>query len=320
MWRYLGTVVLLVALAGCGGSSTPGHRSHPSSTSPSPSVAALPPLGPVGMVQAADGTVWAAYVKSDAIAALDEHGRPAPPVQVGDGPLRIAELDGSLWVTSIRDGNLTEVDPASGAVRRTIHLDGEPEGVAPYQGHLWVVLQKDAALVEVDPSDGKVLHRYRVGGEPRLVAPGEGALYVSDFAGGRVVRVDAGTGKVTRSAAVCAGVQDMQVHAGAVWSASMKDERLVGLDPQTLRVVGRVMLDGDPDGLTEGDDGALLVSLQDGPGLDTVDTSSRTVRRLFTGKSGRIYDEANNDVLVVGSTAYLSDFTGNTVTRVPLTP
>jgi streptogramin lyase len=162
MWRYLGTVILLVALAGCGGSSTPAQTSRPSSTSSS--VAALPPLGPVGMVQAADGTVWATYVKSDAIAALDEQGRPGPRVQVGDGPLRIAELDGSLWVTSIRDGNLTEVEPASGAVRRTVHLDGEPEGVAAYQGDLWVVLQKDAALVEVDPSDGKVPHRYGVGG------------------------------------------------------------------------------------------------------------------------------------------------------------
>ena len=319
MWRYLGTVVLLATLAGCGGSSVPaGGSPHPASSSPS--VASLPPLGPVGMVQAADGTVWAAYVKSDAIAALDAQGRPGPPVHVGNAPLRIAELDGSLWVTSIRDDNLTEVDPASGAVGRTFHLDGEPEGVAAYQGHLWVVLQKAATLVEVDPADGKVLHRYDVGGEPRLVVPGTGALYVSDFARGRVVRVDPGSGKVTRSGAVCAGVQDLQVHDGALWGACMKDERLVGLDPSTLGVVGRVPLEGDPDGLAESDGGALLVSLQDGPGLATVDTASGTAQRLFTGKSGRLYDEANNDVLVVGSTAYLSDFTGNAVTLVPLAP
>jgi streptogramin lyase len=316
MWRYLGTVVLLTVLVGCGGSSTPAAP-HPSSSSPS--TAGLPPLGPVGLVQASDGTVWGAYAKSDAIAALDKQGQPSSPVHVGDAPLRIAQLDGSLWVTSIRDGNLTEVDPASGAVRRTVHLDGEPEGVAAYQGHLWVVLQKDAALVEVDPSNGKVLHRYGVAGAPRLVVPGEGALYVSDFAGGRVVRVDPGSGKVTHSGAVCAGVQDLQVHADAVWGACMKDERLVGLDPATLRMVGRVPLKGDPDGLTESG-GALLVSLQEGPGLATVDTSTGTVRRLFTGKTGRLYDEANNDVLVVGSTAYLSDYTGSAVTLVPLTP
>jgi streptogramin lyase len=226
-----------------------------------------------------------------------------------------------LWVTSIRDGTLSEVDPASGAVRRTVHLDGEPEGVAAFRDRLWVVLQAAATLVEVDPADGKVLHRYPVGGEPRLVVPAEGALFVSDFARGRVVRVDPVSGRVTRSAAVCAGVQDLQLHAGAVWGACMKGERLVGLDPSTLRVVGRVPLEGDPDGLAEGSGGgALVVSLQDGPGLTTVDTSSGTARRLFTGKSGRLYDEANNDVLVVGSTAYLSDFTANAVTLVPLTP
>jgi hypothetical protein len=69
---------------------------------------------------------------------------------------------------------------------------------------------------------------------------------VTDFAGGRVVRVDPGGGKVTRSPAVCAGVQDLQVHAGAVWGACMKGERLVGFDPQTLRVVGRVPHRADP--------------------------------------------------------------------------
>jgi streptogramin lyase len=319
MWRYLGTVVLLAALAGCGGGSTPAVGSKHRSTS-SPSSAVLPPLGPVGMVQAADGTVWAAFARSDAIAALDAQGRPGSPVHVGDAPLRIAELGGSLWVTSIRDGNLTEVDPGSGAVRRTVHLGGEPEGVAAYRGHLWVVLQKDATLAEVDPADGKVLHRYPVGGEPRLVVPVADALFVSDFAGGRLVRVDPASGKVARSAAVCPGVQDLQLHAGAVWGACMTGERLVGLDPATLHVVGRVPLIGDPDGLAEDAGGALLVSLQDGPGLATVDTSSGTAHRLFTGKSGRLDDEANNDVLVVGSTAYLGDFTGNAVALVPLAP
>jgi hypothetical protein len=38
----------------------------------------------------------------------------------------------------------------------------------------------------------------------------------------------------------------------------------------------------------------------------------------MTGKSRRLDDEANNDVPVVGSTAYLSEVTGNTVTLVPL--
>ena len=247
------------------------------------------------------GAVWAACMKGERLVGLDPVTlRVVGRVPLPGDPDGLTESGGALLV-------------------RTVHLDGEPEGVAAYQGHLWVVLQKDAALVEVDPSNGKVLHRYAIGGAPRLVVPGANALYVSDFAGGRVVRVDPGTGKVTRSAAVCAGVQDLQVHAGAVWGACMKDERLVGLDPATLRVVGRVPLKGDPDGLTESG-GALLVSLQDGPGLATVDTSSGTVRRLFTGKSGRLDDEANNDVLVVGSTAYLSDYTGNAVTLVPLTP
>jgi outer membrane protein assembly factor BamB len=327
MRRYLGLArgVAVVALAltatACGGSSTPAPAPQ-ASTSPtggSTASTALPLAGPVGMVEAADGTVWAAWSGSDAIAPLDGDGAPGAPVDVGDTPLRIAELDGSLWVTTIRDGKVHQVDPQAGEVRRSVDLGGEPEGLTGLDGHLFVVLQADAVLAELDPADGSVVRRYAVGGEPRLVVPGHGVLFVGDFGGGRVVRVTPGQdARPVRSKPVCAGVQDLQLLGGSLWAACMTDGTLVALDPETLRVRRTVPVEGDPDGLTPGSGADLLVSLQDGPGLAVLDTGTGQVERVFTGTSGRLYDQANNDVLERDGTAFLSDFTGSRVEVVPL--
>jgi DNA-binding beta-propeller fold protein YncE len=320
--RASAAIALAVAAAtACGGGSTPAPSpqacASPKASSGEPST--LPLAGPVGLAQAADGTVWAAWAGSDMIAPVTDDGTAGPGVEVGDTPLRIAELGGFLWVTTIRDGTVHQVDSQLGTVVRSVELGGEPEGLTGLDGHLYVVLQADAALAEVDPADGSVVRRYRVGGEPRLVVPGDGVLYVGDFAAGRVVRVTPGEGPAPlRSKPVCAGVQDLQLLGGSLWAACMTDGAVVELDPATLRVRGRIPVEGDPDGLAPGPGADLLVSLQQGPGLAVLDTATGQVERALTATSGPLYDQANNDVLERDGTAFVSNFLGNRVEIVRL--
>jgi streptogramin lyase len=337
--RAVATVLLLGALAaGCGsdgggsdsdGADGPGGDASPPSgsatagptTSPEQSTGnAAGLLGPVGLVAAADGTVWAAWSASDAVAPLEgADAQPGTPVDVGDTPLRMALLDNILWVTTIRGGELVAVDPATSSVVRRVTLGEEPEGIAAFDRHLFVVLQAGQALVEVDPSDGALLRRYDVGGAPRIVAAGEDALFVGDNAGGRVVRVEPGRKeRVTGSDAVCGGVQDIQVVNGTVWAACMTDGTVVGLDPASLEVTSTVEVAGGPDGLAPGPGAGLLVSLQDGPGLAVVDTSGGTSEQAWTGASGRLLDKANTDVVERGGTAFVSDYLGDAVRVVRL--
>jgi len=321
-------VGLVLALAGCGGTDdptdqpqtrTPSTAASSSGTAPSTGNAAGL-LGPVGLVSAADGTIWAAWAASDVVAPLEgADAQPGTTVDVGGTPLRMALLDNTLWVTTIRGGELVQVDPVTSSVVRRVTLGEEPEGIAVLDGHLFVVLQAGKALVEVDPADGALLRRYDVGGAPRLVAAGEDALFVSDFDGGRVVRVEPGRGeKVTPSGAVCAGVQDVEVRGGTVWAACMTDGTVVGLDPETLEVTSTVEVAGDPDGLTPGPGAGLLVSLQDGPGLAVVDTDAGTSEQVWTGTSGRLLDKANNDVVERDGSAFVSDYLGDAVRVVRL--
>ena len=316
-------------LAGCGGDGpgADGPGADPDGSTSASSSAALAStgntaglLGPVGLVLAADGMIWAAWPASDVVAPLEgADAQPGTPVDVGGTPLRMALLDTTLWVTTIRGGELVQVDPATSSVVRRVTLGEQPEGIAVLEGHLFVVLQAGQALVEVDPSDGSLLRRYDVGGAPRLVAAGEDALFVGDNAGGRVVRVEPGREeKVTRSDAVCGGVQDVQVLNGTVWAACMTDGTVVGLDPATLEVTSTVEVTGDPDGLAPGPGEGLLVSLQDGPGLAVVDTSRGTSEQVWTGTSGRLLDKANTDVVERDGTAFVSDYLGDAVRVVRL--
>lgn len=148
----------------------------------------------MGLAQTADGRVWAAWSQSDAVAPVRADGTAGKPVAVGRTPLRLVELDGMLWVTSIRDGGLSQVDPAGSTVVRTVNLGEQPEGLAALGGHLFVVVQEGAALVEVDPADGAQVRRYDVGGEPRML---DGTVWAARMTDDRVAGLDPRTLAVT---------------------------------------------------------------------------------------------------------------------------
>ena len=262
--------------------------------------------------------MWAAWSQSDAVAPVQKDGTAGAPIAVGRRPLRLLELDGSLWVTTIRDGGLAELDPASGTVVRTVTLGEQPEGLTSLDGHLFVVLQEGAALAEVDPADGAVVRRYDVGGEPRMVAPGDGALYVGDFAGGRVVRVQpSGRGRCSGASRSVPAYRTCSSWTGRL---GRLHDRQHGrrARPADAGRHGPDRRRGRPGRAGQGSGSTLLVSLQDGPGLAVVDTASGGVTRPFAGSSGPLEDKANNDVLERDGTAFVSDYTGNRVEVVRL--
>ena len=116
MRRYLAVAAALLALlAGCGGGLGGRHavrsvvvRRSPASSEAGRAVRA----GRAGPGRRRHGV--GRLSQSDAVAPVQEDGTAATPIAVGRTPLRLLELDGSLWVTTIRDGGLTEVDPQSG--------------------------------------------------------------------------------------------------------------------------------------------------------------------------------------------------------------
>jgi streptogramin lyase len=79
------------------------------------------------------------------------------PGQGGDSGLAWAE--GSLWVGHHRERKIYQIDPATGAIRRTIESNRFVTGVTWVDGELWHgTWENDASEIRrIDPDDGTVL-------------------------------------------------------------------------------------------------------------------------------------------------------------------
>jgi Streptogramin lyase len=71
----------------------------------------------------------------------------------------LAWADGYLWVGQYRDQQIIQIDPASGAVIRTIATERFVTGVTWVDGELWHGYSEDGSggLARIDPDDGHEL-------------------------------------------------------------------------------------------------------------------------------------------------------------------
>ena len=83
---------------------------------------------------------------------------PAPGKGADSG---LAWAEGSLWVGQYRDRRIHQVDPATGAILRTIESDRFVTGVTWVEGELWHATWEgdESELRHIDPADGTVLER-----------------------------------------------------------------------------------------------------------------------------------------------------------------
>jgi streptogramin lyase len=83
------------------------------------------------------------------------------PAPGGGGDSGLTWAEGSLWVGQYRDRRIHQVDPATGAIVRTIESDRFVTGVTWVDGELWHGTWEgdESELRRIDPSDGRVLER-----------------------------------------------------------------------------------------------------------------------------------------------------------------
>jgi outer membrane protein assembly factor BamB len=83
---------------------------------------------------------------------------PAPGAGCDSG---LTWAEGSLWVGQYRDRRIHQIDPATGAIVRTIESDRFVTGVTWVDGELWHGTWEgdESELRHIDPADGTVLER-----------------------------------------------------------------------------------------------------------------------------------------------------------------
>ena len=159
-------------------------------------------------------------------------------IPVGDGPSDLAFSGTTVYVINHRDRGLVRIDAESGQAARVAEIAGDtPERLALLGGRLWIT-GRGTDLLEVDPASGAVLRTVEIGASGVDVVAAAGALWVpvrtaaADPRGfptiGRVVRVDPRTG-AARTVSTARGSVDVHgLAAGGrfVWLADNTNGRL----------------------------------------------------------------------------------------------
>lgn len=113
------------------------------------------------------------------------------PAPAGEGNSGMAWAEGMLWIGCYPDRKIHQVDPATGAIVRTLESDRYVTGVSWVDGGLWHATWEDDAseLRRVDPASGKVLERLHMPsgvGISGLESDGDGVFYCGGGNSGRL--------------------------------------------------------------------------------------------------------------------------------------
>jgi streptogramin lyase len=231
---------------------------------------------------------WNTLVRVD-----PERERVSAVIEVGKRPTAVAVAAGAVWVYNAGDSTLSEVDPRTNSVRRTISLSTSDLGssalvgpaLAADRGGAWVigVDDRDVPLLTRVPRGGGRKREYRLGVRPRAVAVGFGAVWVVGQGTRRneVLRIDPGTGRITGRAVFpkSAGIDGILLDFGAVWVTDSARAVLHRIDRRTGRRRGQVDLGERGQRPFANTFGGVAVSVSDDGGITRiVDDSSLEIR------------------------------------------
>lgn len=129
------------------------------------------------------------------------HSIPAPGKGADSG---LTWAEGSLWVGEYRDRKIHQIDPETGAVKRTIETNRFVTGVTWVDGELWhgTWEGEQSDIRRIDPQSGAVLERLEMPpgtGVSGLESDGAGLFYAGGGGSGtvRAVRRPGASRKVT---------------------------------------------------------------------------------------------------------------------------
>jgi streptogramin lyase len=233
------------------------------------------------------------------------------PVAVGTPPLRIAASGDQVWVTSQRDGTLTELDPKSGdVVGRPHELEPGISGVAVGGKWVWVTNPRRGLLLRVDPGEGRVLERINVGGAPGAIALGGNRVWVADEKGGGVTGVTAESGRVfRRGLPPHAAPLRLATGAGGLWVSSATTGNVRRIDLSSLAVGTPIPVGRGPAGITVAHGFVWVANSRSGT-VARVDPSIQQVRETIE------VGERPGGIDAGTSTVWVASAAEGTVTRI----
>jgi YVTN family beta-propeller protein len=245
------------------------------------------PTGVVSGLVSQGGEVWTVSVGSTGSTAVLNRIDPSLPLPavvktvrreagVGATTASVAASPGGMWVATDA-GLLSLVDPATGAVKKTVDLTSSPAAIADGQGALWLADPYANSVARLDDTTGLVT-TIPVGNAPSAVTVGAGAVWVADRGDDAVVRINPNPNAVSETTIrVGQAPSGIAFGRGAVWVANSGDGTVSKIDPSTNKV-RTIQVGGSPERVAVGG-GRVWVSVE--PALTTAPlTGGRGVVRV----------------------------------------
>jgi DNA-binding SARP family transcriptional activator/ABC-type branched-subunit amino acid transport system substrate-binding protein len=174
----------------------------------------------------------------------------------GDAQQLIAVTGGTVWAVN-PDQTVSRIDAKTNRVVATI-TNVWASGVAVGDESVWVVDAE--GVTEIDPATNAVKRRIEVAAESlSSIAVGAGAVWAADPVGGSVWRLDPEPQHVLRTIPLELGVGWVAVGADAVWATNEVADTVHRIDPNTnrARIVSRMAA---PGGVAVGEGGTWVTS------------------------------------------------------------
>ncbi len=206
--------------------------------------------------------------------------------RLAGAPGAVSGGSGSVWVADPGGGNVSRVDPGSGAEVDRILVGGGPGSIASGAGAIWVASTVGATVTRIDPATEAVTQTIRLPGtNPGAIAYGAGALWVADSGARELFEIDPATGSLRRTLPLDLQPSALAMVDGALWVAGYDNGTIEKVDPASGRVTGRVHVGNGPVALAA-QAGSLWVANSLDATVSRVDPAALSVTSTVSVGSG----------------------------------
>jgi streptogramin lyase len=240
----------------------------------------------------------------------------------GSNPTAMAAGSGGVWVGSIDDGTVSEVDPRRDVVRALAVKSAGPAAIAIDDGGV-LVANQDRTIATIDPTTLKVTTKAL---DAKALAVRWGAVWALHPVptGMSVVRINQAGDVVTTVTAVGFNSFALAAGEGGVWIVDDISRTVFRVDPATNRVTARIRLRFDPGGIAAGG-GSVWVTNPSGDAVVRIDPSRNKVVGSTPVQRGPVAIAFGDRAVWVAnyldrSVSRIDPRTGVEVARIPVGP
>jgi YVTN family beta-propeller protein len=270
------------------------------------------PVVNVPIASSSDGThVWVASVSENTISEIEaSSGAVIRTIAVGGSHEGVSSYGGDVWVSNALENTVSEIEASSGTVIRTIPVDVRPTGVSSDGTHVWVANAFGGTVSEINASSGEYIRTIPVGNHPNAVSSDGTHVWVTNQSGTTIDEIEASSGTVIRTIAVGIGPAGVSSDGTDVWVANEGSNTVSEIKASSGTVTNTIPVGSHPGGMSS-DGTHVWVGDIGEHRVSEIEASSATV--INTIPVGNHPAGVSSD----GTHVWVANLNDNTVSEIP---